>query len=95
MRDDDFYKFSLTKNLEAKTHIYQTLEDLSLPYVKSHTNFVFFKTGRPISNLMAAMKKEEVLIGRPFPPYLEWARISSGTMDDMGRFRKALTKVMG
>ncbi len=95
LRDDEFYKFSLAKNEEAKAHIYKTLETLDLPYTKSHTNFVFFKTGRPINGLIEAMKKEEVLIGRPFPPYLEWARISSGTIEDVGRFGKALTKVLG
>ena len=95
LRDDEFYKFSLVKNTEAKAHIYKTLDQLQLPYIRSHTNFVFFKTGRPIGEVNAAMKKENVLIGRPFPPMLKWARISTGTMEHMGQFRKALTKVMG
>ncbi|MEX0289328.1 MAG: histidinol-phosphate transaminase [Flavobacteriaceae bacterium] len=94
LKDDEFYKFSLAMNTEAKAHIYETLEALKLPYVKSHTNFVFFKTGRPISEINAAMKKERVLIGRPFPPMLDWARISTGTMEHMKQFRTALNKVM-
>ena len=48
LRDDEFYKFSLQKNTEAKQHIYKTLDGLGLSYIPSHTNFVFFKTGRPI-----------------------------------------------
>lgn len=92
--DDDFYKFSLIKNVEAKNAIYKTLDDLNLEYIKSHTNFVFFKTGRPISEMIAEMKKENVLIGRPFPPFNKWARISTGTMDHMKRFERALKKVM-
>ncbi|NAS13079.1 pyridoxal phosphate-dependent aminotransferase [Poritiphilus flavus] len=94
LKDDSFYKFSLAKNAEAKKHIYQTLDSLSLSYIPSHTNFVFFKSGRPIDQLIAAMKEEEVIIGRPFPPLLDWARISTGTMPDMERFRKALSTVM-
>ena len=44
LKDDEFYKFSVTKNVEAKNMIYKTLDDLNLDYIKSHTNFVFFKT---------------------------------------------------
>ncbi|ASV32469.1 pyridoxal phosphate-dependent aminotransferase [Maribacter cobaltidurans] len=95
LKDDEFYKFSVAKNMEAKQAIYKTLDGLELPYIKSHTNFVFFKTGRPIRDMMAAMEKENVLIGRPFPPFYEWARISTGTMEDMKAFDKGLKRVMG
>ncbi len=94
LQDDEFYKFSLSKNEEAKKHIYETLDALGLEHIKSHTNFIFFKTGRPIKGLMEAMAQEDVLIGRPFPPFYEWARISTGTMVEMEQFRKALKKVM-
>jgi len=95
LKDDDFYKFSLLKNREAKKSIYGTLDALNLEYIPSHTNFVFFKTGRPISEMISEMKKENVLIGRPFPPFYEWARISTGTMENMKQFDQALKKVLG
>lgn len=95
LRDDDFYKFSLIKNTEAKNAIYKTLDDLNLEYSKSHTNFVFFKTGRPITEMIAEMKRENVVIGRPFPPFYEWCRISTGTMESMAMFDTALKKVLG
>ncbi|WP_411030574.1 pyridoxal phosphate-dependent aminotransferase [Spongiimicrobium sp. 3-5] len=95
LRDNDFYKFSILKNVEAKNYLYQTFNDMGLPYIKSHTNFVFFKTGRPIQELNAAMRKENVWIGRPFPPLYNWARISTGRMEDMQLFGAALKKVMG
>lgn len=94
LRDDEFYKFSVLKNTEAKKYIYSTLDDLGLEYIKSHTNFVFFRSGRPIGELIPAMEKENVLIGRPFPPMLEWARISTGTMEQVQQFGRALKKVM-
>ena len=93
--DDDFYKFSIAKNIEAKQHVYSTLDELNLEYIRSHTNFVFFKTGMPISDVMQAMKEENVLVGRPFPPLTDWCRVSTGTMDEMELFSKALKKVMG
>lgn len=95
LKDDDFYKFSIAKTTEAKGHIYETLDTLGLEYVKSHTNFVFFKSGRHIDGLIAAMKKENVHIGRPFPPFYDWARISTGKIEEVEQFGKALKKVMG
>lgn len=94
LKDEEFYKFSIAKNMQAKNMIYDTLDELSLPFIKSHTNFVFFKSGRPISNLIESMKQENVLIGRPFPPMDHWARISTGTMEEMKQFSMALKKVM-
>lgn len=95
LKDDEFYKSSILNNVKAKNKIYNTLDDLGLEYIRSHTNFVFFKTGRPISEMIRAMQAENILIGRPFPPFYNWARISTGTMADMERFSVALKKVMG
>ena len=94
LRDDEFYKYSIAKNKEAKSHIYKVLDALNLNYVHSHSNFVFFESGRPIRELMKSMARENVLIGRPFPPMDQWARISTGTIDDMKQFSEALIKVM-
>jgi len=94
LKDDEFYKFSLQMNAEAKQYIYQTLDDLGLKYIPSHTNFVFFRTGRPIGEMIQAMQEQEVIIGRPFPPLTEWARISTGTMEEVKSFGMALRKVM-
>ncbi|MCJ7467037.1 MAG: histidinol-phosphate aminotransferase family protein [Maribacter sp.] len=95
LKDDDFYKFSVLKNFEAKNRIYATLDDLGLEYIKSHTNFVFFKSGRQINDLIADMEKENILIGRPFPPMYDWARISTGTLEQVEMFGNALRKVIG
>lgn len=94
LKDDEFYKFSILKAAEGKKLIYTTLDDLGLEYIKSHTNFVFFKSGKPITELIEAMKKEKVLIGRPFPPFYQWARISTGKIEEVEVFGKALKKVM-
>lgn len=94
LEDDEFYKFSLAKNVEVKNYIYKLLDDLNLKYIRSHTNFIFFKSGRNINDLMADMRNENVLIGRPFPPMYDWARISIGTVEESKIFGEALRKVM-
>ena len=94
MDDHEFYRHSLQKNKEAKNYLYQLFDEMGLKYAKSHTNFVFFHTGIDIKSLNAKMKDKNVNIGRPFPPLLDWCRISTGRMDDMKRFGKALREVM-
>ncbi|MEO1261651.1 MAG: histidinol-phosphate transaminase, partial [Bacteroidota bacterium] len=50
MDERDFYDYSLDMNAKARQKIYNALDQLGLEYVQSHTNFVFFKTGRNISD---------------------------------------------
>lgn len=94
LKDDEFYKFSILKTTEGKKLIYNVLDDLGLEYVKSHTNFVFFKSGRHIDDLITDMQKENIEIGRPFPPFYDWARISTGKIEEVELFAKALKKVL-
>jgi histidinol-phosphate aminotransferase len=94
LKDTEFYKFSLAQNEKCKDWIYRELDQMGLPYLKSHTNFVFFKSGVPILELMKKMEAEDVQIGRPFPPLLDWARISTGTFEEVQTFTRALKKVM-
>lgn len=93
MKDSEFYEFSLKKNAEAKAHLYETLKELNLPYHPSHTNFVFFKTGRNIEDVIRDVGNQGVKIGRPFPPLTEWCRVSTGTMSEMEKLREAMRVV--
>ncbi len=90
LHDKEFYTFSLQKTREAKGLIYKTLDDLELPYVKSNTNFIFFKSGKDIRTLHKDMMNKGILIGRPFPPFFDWCRISTGTIEEVTLFTKAL-----
>ena len=94
MADTSFYTDSIQKNSKAKAIIYAALDDLGLPYIKSHTNFVFFETGRPIEGLIKDMLEHNVRVGRPFPPLTDWCRISTGTMAQTEAFATAIKKVM-
>ena len=94
MKDPEFYDFSLSKNNESKAIIYSALDDMGLDYVQSHTNFVFFRTGRNIRDLIPKMRAKGVEIGRPFPPLLKWCRISTGTIPHTEKFAQALKAVI-
>ena len=91
--DDAFYQFSLAQNKEAKARIYSLLDQLKLTYVKSHTNFIFFHAKKDIRELGPAMLAKGVRIGRPFPPFYDWCRISTGTQEEVSIFIKGMMEV--
>jgi histidinol-phosphate aminotransferase len=93
LQDEAFYRFSLQKNKEAKTRIYQLLDHLKLDYVQSHTNFIFFQSQRDIRELGPAMLEKGVRIGRPFPPFYDWCRISTGTAEEVALFLKGMLEI--
>lgn len=95
LKDKKFYDFSFDQNKKGKEIIYNTLDSLGLEYKKSHTNFIFFKSGRDIVQLNQQMKDKGVLVGRPFPPLPDHCRISTGKLEDVQKFDKALKEVLG
>jgi histidinol-phosphate aminotransferase len=44
--------------------------------------------------MMAAFKNQGVLIGRPFPPMLEWIRVTFGLPEEMKAFWQAWDKTL-
>ncbi len=95
LKDDEFYQFSLQKTKEGKQLMKQTFDDMGLEYVPSHTNFMFFKTGMEIADFQAKMRDQGVQVGRPFPPFRNWCRISTGTIEEVERFNTGLRQVLG
>jgi histidinol-phosphate aminotransferase len=90
LRDEAFFNFSIQKNAEARQMIYKTLDHLELEYIRSNTNFIFFKSERNINELGKQMLAKGVGIGRAFPPFYNWCRISTGTYEEMELFSKSL-----
>ncbi|MCB0641084.1 MAG: histidinol-phosphate aminotransferase family protein [Phaeodactylibacter sp.] len=95
LQDEEFKAYSLQQNADARQYVYELCDALGLEYIPSHANFVFFKTGKPINRLIEYFREEGIAIGRPFPPLLDWCRISTGRMEDMEAFGKVLKKVLG
>ena len=95
MDEQSFYQYSLDMNKKSREKIYTSLDHLGLRYVKSHTNFVFFKTGLDIKKFNKSMQEQGVRVGRPFPPYNEWCRVSTGKVEEMDLLTNALGKVLG
>ena len=92
IEDQEFYDFSLNKIKQGRKLITDTLDDLGLDYVPSNTNFVFFHSKKHIDKLGKQMLDKGVRIGRAFPPFYDWCRISTGTLEEVDVFIAALKR---
>jgi histidinol-phosphate aminotransferase len=94
VQDTEAQAFVKRQNAASREVIYRGLDALGLRYVKSQGNMVFFHTGRPASEVAAAFAARGIDVGRPFPPMLDWCRVSTTTPEDTERFVTALRSVM-
>ncbi|MCY3594339.1 MAG: histidinol-phosphate transaminase [Bacteroidetes bacterium] len=94
LEDRRFLNYSTTQIENSRIETARRLRELGHSVVESHTNFVFFHLGRPIEEFQQSMASHGILVGRPFPPYLDWCRLSIGTEGEMSQFFDAFTNVM-
>ncbi len=88
--DVEYQNFVQQKNREGRAMLLDAVARLGKKAAPSQTNFVFFQTGRPVQQLQDYFLSAGFLIGRAFPPFTDWARVSIGTPDEMKRFVAAL-----
>lgn len=90
-QDLEFQAFSRARLQEGLAITTGALRELKLRHVaEGRGNFVFFDTGGPLADFSAAMRRAGYLVGRPFPPYDSWCRVSMGTVEQMRGFAEAL-----
>ena len=94
-KDEEFQQFTLRKNKESLAIVEGMHEELGHRYVKSNANFTFFQTGRDVREVNAAFRKEGIMVGRPFPPMLDWLRVSMAKPHEMRYFVQTYKKLYG
>jgi len=70
------------------------LEKHGYKTVPSVSNKFMVDTRRPAMDVITAMRKEKVYIGRPWPVWPTSVRVTVGTKDEMAKFQAAFLKVM-
>jgi len=94
IQDKAFIAETRSKIKAGRDGLIAVFKSLGKEYAEPQGNFVFVKTGMLIKDFQDKMKAENVLVARPFPPLLEWARISIGTPEEMAVCHAALKKVL-
>jgi histidinol-phosphate aminotransferase len=82
----------LTLDLRKKT--VADVQALGYSVIPSEANFFMIHIKRPVQPVIAEFLKKGVVVGRPFPPMLDYLRVSVGTANEMDRFMTAFKTVM-
>ncbi|WP_456429772.1 pyridoxal phosphate-dependent aminotransferase [Rhodocaloribacter sp.] len=91
--DEPFRTMSRRENAGARAFLSGVLDELGYRYLPSQSNFVFFHVGEDVRAFGEKMRGRGIRVGRPFPPYLDWCRVSIGTRPEMEAFVTALRSV--
>jgi histidinol-phosphate aminotransferase len=79
---------------DIREDIFAYLRKKNLQYVPSVTNGFMVDTKRPSNDVILAMRRENVYIGRPWPVWPTHVRVTVGTAAEMEKFKSALSKVL-
>jgi histidinol-phosphate aminotransferase len=90
LSDKAFLTDTRRRILVSRKRITDEVARLGLTCAKSQTNFVFFDTGAPLQQFDHFMKGRNILVGRLFPPYGNWCRITIGTEPEVDAFLQGL-----
>lgn len=90
LRDTEYQSFVKQKNREGRTMLLDALRSAGRKVTASQTNFVFFHAGKPTADVQKYFLQQGFAVGRAFPPYTDWCRVSIGTPDEMKAFVKVL-----
>jgi len=82
------------KIADVRSDVFAFLDQHKFPYVPSVSNCFMVDVGQPGMNVIMAMRKEKIYIGRVWPSWPHYVRVTVGTADEMARFKAAFLKVM-
>jgi histidinol-phosphate aminotransferase len=78
----------------VRNDTFEFLEKNKFHYVPSVSNCFMVDVKRPGKQIQDAMLKEKVVIGRVWPAWPTYVRVTVGTADEMKKFQAAFLKVM-
>jgi len=93
LADTEFVATCRERIVASRARITAELTRLKRRYAEPQGNFVFFDTGMPLERFTALMRERNILVGRLFPPYDTWCRITIGTEPEVSAFLGALRQI--
>lgn len=92
--DTGFFKMVVEKNNEEKQKLYNLFTLMNLPFIESHSNFVYYSINRYTGDFQKEMEKRNILCGGMVEEKEKWTRITVGTASEMDTYSKALKEII-
>ncbi len=78
---------------DVRTDTFAFLTKKNVEFIPSESNCFMLNAKRPGAEFNMAMRQEKVYIGRSWPVWPNWVRVTVGTKDEMQKFQEAFSKV--
>lgn len=88
--DKEFTKRSIEANAISRKILSDTLDELKIKYLPSQANFMFYQIKGDLKTFQKRMQDRHIIVGREFPPFKQWNRISLGIPAEMRAFTNEL-----
>jgi len=95
LKDDTVVPRAIEVNTKSKEIAMITLDELGLEYLPTNTNFMMHRISGDLGTYIGRMRAEGLLVGRQFPPMLEYNRLSFGLPDEMDRWASTIKDFRG
>ena len=79
---------------DVRNDTFSFLDKHNFKFVPSVSNCFMVDVGRPGSEIITALAKEKVIVGRTWPAWPNHIRVTVGLPDEMEKFKAAFAKVM-
>jgi histidinol-phosphate aminotransferase len=89
--DQEFVTYCKKENAKAKAIFYSALDKAGMPYIRSHTSFVYFNTAPFGKDVKELLEKNNIIGCRTFEDGTAWRRLSIGTVDEMKKVASIIT----
>jgi histidinol-phosphate aminotransferase len=90
LKDEGLVERSIAVNEESKAIVHQTCDELGLEYLPTNTNFIMHRIKGDLGTYRTRMAEAGLLVGRDFPPMLEYNRLSFGLPEEMDRWAETV-----
>ena len=94
-RDEVLMQKSREANRTSREMVQSTLDELGLEHMPTQANFLMHRINGDLATYRGRMAEAGFLVGRDFPPMLDWNRLSFGLPEDMSRFCDSLRDFRG
>jgi len=81
--DNDFFNMVVQKNQAEKNKLYSLYQSMNMPYIESHTNFVYYSVAAYKGEWQKELEKRNLLCGGIVEEKEKWTRITIGTEAEM------------
>jgi histidinol-phosphate aminotransferase len=86
MADQDYVHMAIRRNARDRQEFFKQAQARGLKPIDSRANFVMMNASRPAPAVIEFFRKQNIEIGRKFPPMDNFVRVSLGKPQEMRQF---------